>query len=91
MLAKTLSLILLIFLTGCFSLSQPVSLPVDKFDTVLRASIVKDLSFIIREKGDNENDFFYEINIWRGVQFSNPEKDVLIDKARRVNDDWDGN
>lgn len=89
---RQILLISFLFLAGCISLSKPVSLPIDKGDSILRASIVKDISFIIRENYNIENDELYEMSfLWREVEFSQEEKDVLIDKSRRVADDWDGN
>jgi hypothetical protein len=83
---QLINILLLIFLTGCISLSEKVSHPPAKDDVLLRASIVKDLSFLIREEVTEFPDY-----VWRNIVFTESEKAVLIQKAERVNHDWDGN
>jgi hypothetical protein len=83
-------IVLLLVLSGCFSLSERVSLPVKSSDQLLRISIVKDLAFIIRENPEIENSELKALNIYRGVYFTSDDKLTLINKARRINDDWDG-
>lgn len=83
-------IVLLLVLSGCISLSERVSLPVESSDQLLRVSIVKDLAFVIRETPEISNTELKELDIYRGVYFTSEDKLVLINKARRINDDWDG-
>lgn len=84
--------IVLILCVGCIPLSHKVTTPISPNDPILRASIVKDLSFVIRENPTITNSELKNKEfIYRGVNFDNTEKLILIEKARRVNDDWDGN
>lgn len=83
-------IVLLLVLSGCISLSERVSLPVESSDQLLRISIVKDLAFIIRENPEIENTELKTLDIYRGIYFTPEDKLVFINKARRINDDWDG-
>lgn len=85
---KLTLLFLIIFLSAC--VNDPLKIyPPDKNDPVLRSQLVKDLSFYIRQNPYLSNETLYDIH-WYGVEFTTDEKDIFIEKARKVNNVWDG-
>jgi hypothetical protein len=80
----------LVLLGACFHISEPVGYPAPTSDPVLRASIVQNLAFYIRENPGQGEETLLELGLWETTHFADEDRLVLIRKAKEVNHAWDG-